>query len=83
MQQYGSKYFARRHIFDSRDGLKSIFFLKVVMLNIKLKGMQHRSPHKHLFCPFTHSQPPGVGQKVKTFFSESSQAAYQIKDICY
>ena len=42
--------------------------LKVVKLHIKLKGMEHRAPCKHIFCPYTHSRPMGLGQKVKTFF---------------
>ena len=27
------------------------FYLKVVMLHIKLKGMENRAPRKHIFCP--------------------------------
>ena len=33
--------------------------LKEVMLQIKLKGMEHRAPCKHIFCPYTHPQPAG------------------------
>ena len=59
---------------------KQIFFsLKVVMLHIKLKGMEHRAPCKHIFCAYTHPWSMGWGQKVKTFFSENSDAAYQMK----
>ena len=44
------------------------FFLKIVMLHIKLKGMEHRTPRKHIFCPYTHSRPLGWSQKVKAFY---------------
>ena len=47
---------------------KNIFFLKVVMLHIKLKGMEHRGPYKHIFCPYTHPRPLGRRQKVKIFY---------------
>ena len=45
--------------------VKTYFFLKVVMLHIKLKGMEHRAPCKHIFCPYTHPRPLGWGQRVK------------------
>ena len=46
-------------------------FLKVVMVFIKLK---------HIFFPYTHPSAPGVGSNgQKTFYSESSHVAYQIK----
>ena len=35
------------------------FFLKVVMLHIKFKGMEHRAPCKHTFCPYTRPQHVG------------------------
>ena len=57
------------------EGKNIFFLLKVVMLHIKLKGMEYRAPCKHIFCPYTHPQPLGWGQKVKTFF----YVAYQIK----
>ena len=57
------------------------FFLKIVMLHIKLKGMERRrAPCKHIFCPYTHPRPVGWGQKFKTFFSECGHVAYQIKE---
>ena len=59
--------------------VKTGFFLKVVMLHIKLKGMEHRVPCMHIFCSYTHHRPPGVGSKAKTFFSKNSHVAYQIK----
>ena len=43
------------------------FFLKIVMLHIKLKGLELRAPCKHIFCPNTHPRPVGSVQKVKTF----------------
>ena len=61
------------------DGFKrsNHFSLKVVILRIKLKGLEQRAPLKHLFCPCTHILRP-CG-KVKTFLSEISHVAYQIK----
>ena len=56
---------------QSPDGVKRstrFFFLKVVMLHIKSKGMNHRAPWKHIFCLYTQPQTLGSGQKVKTFF---------------
>ena len=35
---------------------KGRFLLKVVMLNIKLKGMEHRAQFKHIFCPYIPSK---------------------------
>ena len=49
------------------------------MLHIKLKGMEHSVPHKHIFCPYTHHGHLGLRQKVTISFSESSHIAYQIK----
>ena len=49
------------------------------MLHIILKGMDHRAPDKHIFCPYTHPQTLGWVQNVKTISSESSHAAYQLK----
>ena len=46
----------------STPGVRSkveFFFLKVVMLHIKLKGIEHRAPCKHIFFPLTHLQPVG------------------------
>ena len=43
MQQHGSKYFAYRHTRDPWGGVKPFLFLKVVMLHIKLKGIEHRT----------------------------------------
>ena len=38
---------------------QNIFLMKVVMLHIKLKGMDCRAPCKHEFCPYTLPQPLG------------------------
>ena len=67
------------HTLDPWGGVKgqNNFFLKVVILHIKLKGMEHRAPCKHIFCPLTHTLDPGVESKIKTFFfSESSHVVY-------
>ena len=45
----------------------NLFFLEVVMLHIKLKGMEYRAPCKHIFCPYTHPLPLVLGQKVIFF----------------
>ena len=60
-------------------GQNICFFLKEVMLHIKFKGIEHKIPWKQFFCPYSHPRPLEWGQKVKTFFSESSYVAYQIK----
>ena len=46
MQQHGSKYFVRRHTLDPVGGGQKVKkkFPKVVMLHIKLKGMERRAP---------------------------------------
>ena len=56
----------------------NIFFLKVVMLHIKLKGMERREPCKQMFI-ITLPSTPGVGgvKGFKLFFSESGHVAYQ------
>ena len=56
-------------------------FLKVVMLHIKLKEMEHRAPCKHILCPYTYTpSAPVVGTKAKSIsFFEKSHVAYQIK----
>ena len=43
---------------------QTIFLLKVVMLHIKLKGIEHRAPWKQVCCHYTHQRPLGLGQKV-------------------
>ena len=48
------------------------------MLHIKLKGMEHRAPCKHIVCPYTHLQPPD-GAKMSKHIFESSHVEYQIK----
>ena len=44
------------------------FFLKVVMLHIKLKEMERKAPCKHLYSVITHTLGPRGRVKVKTFF---------------
>ena len=63
-----------------RHKVKICFFLKVVMLNIKLKEMDGEAPCKHIFCPYTHHSPLRWSQKVRTVvFSESIHVAYRNK----
>ena len=51
------------------------FLFKVVMLHIKLKGMEHRTPCKYIFCPYTHPEPVGwIKEK-----NERDHFAYKIK----
>ena len=52
--------------------VKTCIFLKVVLLHIKLKRMEHRASCKRIFCPYTHPQHLGWGQMVKTFFFTES-----------
>ena len=44
---------------------RSNFFLKVVMLRIKLNGIERRAPYTHIFCPYTQPRPVRSAQKVK------------------
>ena len=45
------------------------FFLKVVRLHIKLKGMEHSAPWKNIFCLYTHTWlAPGVVSKCLNIF---------------
>ena len=72
--------FLHTHPWLLRLGQRSkYFFLKKVMLHIKLMGMEHRAPCKQMFCPYTHPGPLGWGRKVKHLFTVSSHIAYQIK----
>ena len=48
------------------------FFVKGVMLHIKLKGIEHRAQCKHIICPNIH---PGV--KKSNFFSEYDHVAWK------
>ena len=47
---------------------QNIFFLKVVMLHIKLKRMFYKATCRFLFCPNTHPQPSGAGKWSKKIF---------------
>ena len=70
----------RRHTVDRRCRWGSnIFSLNEVILHIKLMGMKRRAPCKQIVCHYIHSRSLGCCEKVKTFFSESSHVAYQIK----
>ena len=68
MQQLGSKYLARRPPPppDPRGQKVNIqLFQNMVMLHIKLKGMEHRALCKHIFSPYTHTLNLWVGLKGK------------------
>ena len=56
-----------------------IFFLKVVVLHVKLKGIEHRAPCKDIFCDYTHPRAPGVWSKGQNICFKRSHVAYQIK----
>ena len=62
---------AHRHIFDPGGGFKRSkhCLLEVVMLDIKVKGMEHSAPLKDTFCPNIHHMGLGqTGQNVFFFF---------------
>ena len=73
MQQHVSKYFTRRpptHPPPPRpwrwgQDVKIPLFQNMVMLHITLKGMGHRAPCKHIFCPYKHTFKLWVGLKGK------------------
>ena len=52
---------------------QNIFFLKVVMLDIKVKGKGHSSPCNRIVCSYTHPQPMGGSKGQNSFVSESLQ----------
>ena len=56
---------------------KLMFFLKEVMLHIKLIGMEYRATYMHYVLK--HNHDTWVESKVKAFSSESCNDAYQIK----
>ena len=78
MQQHGSKRLLEYTPIGPRGGVKKLthVFLKVVLLHIKLKGMEHRAQCKHIFCHNTHPQPWGV---VKTFFLKEVMLPIKLK----
>ena len=39
--------------------VETYIFLKVVMLHIKLNGMNHTISCKQIFCPYQHTRPLG------------------------
>ena len=47
-------------------------------MHIKLKGMEHRAPHKHIFS-YTHFRHLGSGHKVKPFFNLNVVMLHYIK----
>ena len=82
MQQHDSKCFARRHTLDPGGGVKTFFFLKVVLLHIKCKGNGAKSTTQaHILSLHTHLtlEVGSEGQNNCVFFSESSHVVYQTK----
>ena len=86
MQQHETKYFTHRpppQAPSSPDPggwgqkVEIQLFQSMVMLNIKLKGMEHRAPFKHKLSHYIHRNL-WVGFKSKNK-SECVHAAYQIK----
>ena len=57
--------------------VKTFFSLKEVMSHIKLKGIEHRAPCKHIFCPHTRPLPLGLIKRFKK--AECGHVAYQTK----
>ena len=49
-------------------GSKGILFFSEVLLQIKLKGMKHRTPCKQIFCPVKRPQPLDGFKMFKHFF---------------
>ena len=58
-------HFTLTHILDTRGEVKRSFFLKVVMLHIKLTGM--KITMQAYILPFYTPTTPGTGQKVIYF----------------
>ena len=55
LEHHASTYSALTHTLGLRvrSKVKNIF-LHVVMLHIKLKGIEVRASYKHIFCPYTY-----------------------------
>ena len=82
MHQHASTYSVVTSSLDPRVGVEGqTFFMNVVMLHIKLIGMEHRAPFNHIFCPNKHPRPLGWGQTIKIIFvlKVPCHVAYQIK----
>ena len=81
MQQYGSKYFARRpQPWGCGQKVKIQLFQNTVMLHITLKGITNATTWQQIFCPQTSTHPPTLGVTSKCqLFSEHGHVAYQIK----
>ena len=58
---------------------RSFFFLKVVILHIKLRRVEHRTPcnHASTYSVKTRTLGPSGWAKSQNLFSESSHVAYQ------
>ena len=81
MQQDASTYSVFTHTFDpwGTSNTKTIYFLKVVMLHIKLIEMEKRAPYKYIFCVLAHPQPLDGIKRSTHLFHECSHVSYQIK----
>ena len=42
--------------------------------------MEHRAPCKHIFYPYTHPWPLGLGQKIKIYFAKVAMSHIIIKE---
>ena len=48
--------------------VKRLNNLKVVIVHIKSKGIEHRAPCKYIFCPNTHPRALGGVKRSKYFY---------------
>ena len=73
------KYFALTLTLDPWGQVKRSFFLKIVMLHIKLTGMKHKTACKQKFCPLKHTLYPCMRSKGQKKYSENVYVThYQI-----
>ena len=57
------------HILDPWGGVNTYFLLKLIMVHIKLNGIEHKVPCEQVSCPYTHPQPSdGVKRSKHVFF---------------
>ena len=81
LQHHASTYSVFKHTLSplAWDKRSKHFFLKVVMLHIKLKGMEHRAPCKRIFRPYTYFWSLGKGKMSKLIFLNVVMLHCQIK----
>ena len=83
MQQHASTYYALTHTLEPWGlGQRSKHFLKVVMLHIKLKGMEHRA-HATTYSVLTHTLVPcgGVKGQNNLFFLNVVMLQIKLKEM--